>query len=212
MRSPISIDFPLSFREFAMESELPLGEIHRQVLTFLQGRSDVALFGAQAVNVYVDVPRMTQDVDVMAISGEAFSQELCTFLHDSLRIAVRVRTVASGKGFRIYQLLSPSNRHLVAVRQVSELPPCETVEGILVVQPVELIALKLISMTTRANTPKGLTDQADLMRLVLAFPEHRFLDGAVMKALQRLEASVRAYEAWAMLVEMGIVADSDEDY
>ncbi len=212
MRSPISIDFPLSVREFAIASELPLVEIHRQVLTFLQGRSDVALFGAQAVNVYVDVPRMTQDVDVMAISGESFSRELCAYLHDSLRIAVRVRTVANGKGFRIFQLLSPSNRHLVDVRQVSELPPCEAVEGILVVQPVELIALKLISMTTRTNTPKGQTDQADLMRLVLAFPEHRFVTGAVTTALRKLEATEQAHEAWAILVEKSIVADSDDDY
>ena len=148
----------------------------------------------------------------MATSGEAFSQELCTFLHESLRIAARVRTVASGKGFRVYPLLAPLNRHLVDVRQVSELPPCQTVEGILVVQPVELIALKLISMTTRTNTPKGLTDQADLMRLVLAFPEHRLVAGAVTTALQKLEASEQAHEAWKMLVEKSIVADSDDDY
>ena len=210
MRSPLSIEFPLSFREFAMASELPLAEIHRQVMKFLQERSDVALFGAQAVNVYVDIPRMTQDVDVMAISAEGFSTELCSFLHESLRIAVRVRTVASGKGFRVYQLVAPSNRHLVDVRQVSELPPCQTVEGILVVQPAELMALKLISMSMRTNTPKGLTDQADLMRLILAFPEHRSIEGVVSNALQGLGAPTQAYDAWKSLVENRILPDTDD--
>ncbi len=195
-----------------MASEIPLAEIHRHVMKFLQERSDVALFGAQAVNVYVDVPRMTQDVDVMALSGEEFSKELCSFLHDSLRIAVRVRTVASGKGFRVYQLVAPSNRHLVDVRQVSELPPCQSVEGILVVQPAELMALKLISMSMRTNTPKGLTDQADLMRLILTFPEHRLIEGVVSRALQQLSAPEQAYEAWKSLVENSILPDSDDDY
>ena len=212
MRSPMLIDFPLSFREFAMATELSLADIHRQVMKFLQQRSDVALFGAQAVNVYVDVPRMTQDVDVMALSGEEFSKELCSFLHDSMGIPVRVRTVASGKGFRIYQLIAPSNRHLVDVRQVSELPPCQAVDGILVVQPAELMALKLVSMSMRTNTPKGLTDQADLMRLVLAFPEHRSIDGIVSIALQKLAAPAQAYDAWKSLVENVVLPDTDDDY
>ena len=57
-----------------------------------------------------------------------------------------------------------------------------------------------------------LTDQADLMRLVLAFPEHRFVTGAVTTALRKLEATEQAHEAWAILVEKSIVADSDDDY
>ena len=30
------------------------------------GRDDAAVFGAQAVNAYVDQPRMTQDVDILS--------------------------------------------------------------------------------------------------------------------------------------------------
>ena len=43
----------LTFQEFAMREDLPLSKIHQTVLEFLQGREDVVLFGAQAVNAYV---------------------------------------------------------------------------------------------------------------------------------------------------------------
>ncbi len=43
----------LTFQEFAMRADLPLSKIHQTVLEFLQGREDVVLFGAQAVNAYV---------------------------------------------------------------------------------------------------------------------------------------------------------------
>ncbi|MBA4184327.1 MAG: hypothetical protein H0X49_09975, partial [Acidobacteria bacterium] len=39
----------LTFQEFAMRETLPLATIHESVLEFLKGRSDVVLFGAQAV-------------------------------------------------------------------------------------------------------------------------------------------------------------------
>ena len=42
-----------TFQEFAMRETLPLATIHESVLEFLKGRSDVVLFGAQAVNAYV---------------------------------------------------------------------------------------------------------------------------------------------------------------
>jgi hypothetical protein len=86
------------------------------------------------------------------------------------------------------------------------------VDGILVVQPAELMALKLVSMSMRTNTPKGLTDQADLMRLVLAFPEHRSIDGIVSIALQKLAAPAQAYDAWKSLVENVVLPDTDDDY
>ena len=56
-------DGALTFREFAMGERLPLATIQDAMLEFLRGRDDAALFGAQAVNAYVDEPRMTQDVD-----------------------------------------------------------------------------------------------------------------------------------------------------
>ncbi len=59
-------DGPLSFQEFVMREPHPLATIHDAVLEFLRGRDDAALFGAQAVNAYVDEMRMTQDVDILS--------------------------------------------------------------------------------------------------------------------------------------------------
>ena len=47
-------DGSLTFREFAMRETLPLATIHDAVLEFLRGRTDAVLFGAHAVNAYVD--------------------------------------------------------------------------------------------------------------------------------------------------------------
>ena len=59
-------DGGLSFREYVMREPLPLAVVHKAVLDFLHGRDDAALFGAQAVNAYVDEARMTQDVDILS--------------------------------------------------------------------------------------------------------------------------------------------------
>ncbi len=195
-----------------MNESLPLAEIHQVVLRFLRKRTDVVLFGAQAVNAYVDTPRMTQDVDVMAIGGEALSIELCEHLHQQLNIAVRVRTVANGNGYRIYQLRAPTNRHLVDVRQVSELPAYQLIDGIPVVKPVELLALKVISMAARPHTPKGITDQADLMRLLIAFPEYKIGNSEVVGVLRRLLAKDIAIQAWDDLVVQEMHPDVDDEY
>ena len=208
----LSNDSPIAFREFVMDESLPLAEIHQVVLKFLRARADVVLFGAQAVNAYVGTPRMTQDVDIMAMGGEAFSEELRTHLHDELKIAVRVCTVASGKGYRIYQLRSPTNRHLVDIRQVDTLPAYQLIDNIRVVDPVTLLALKVISMTERPHTPKGLTDQADLMRLVITFPQYKTIEGPVIEALQGLSAKAIAYSAWSDFVSQEIQPDAEDEY
>ncbi len=195
-----------------MDESLPLAEIHQVVLRFLRARTDVVLFGAQAVNAYVDAPRMTQDVDLMAIAGELFSEELCKHLHAVLNIAVRVRSVASGKGYRIYQLRTPTNRHLVDIRQVDTLPDFHLIDDIRVVEPATLLALKIISMTERPHTPKGLTDQADLMRLLIAFPKLKSKDSRVIEVLQKLSAKSIAYTAWENLLSQEIQPDAEDEY
>ena len=47
-------DGPLTFREWATREPHPLAVIHDAVLEFLRGRKDAVLYGAQAVNAYVD--------------------------------------------------------------------------------------------------------------------------------------------------------------
>jgi hypothetical protein len=73
-------DGSLTLREFAMKEPLPLARIHDAVLEFLRNREDAALFGAQAVNAYVDEPRMTQDVDIMSDRAATLANELREYL------------------------------------------------------------------------------------------------------------------------------------
>ena len=63
-------DGSLTFQEFIMREPLPLATVHDAVLEFLRDRDDAVLYGAQAVNAYVDEPRMTQDVDIASTRAE----------------------------------------------------------------------------------------------------------------------------------------------
>src|SRR5271165_2577025 len=148
-------DGSLTFREFVMREPLPLATIHDAVLEFLRGRTDAVLFGAHAVNAYVDEPRMTQDVDILSPRAAELAEELRLHLSQKFQIAVRIRTVANGLGHRLYQVRKPQNRHPVALRGVENLPPHQVVEKVLVVQPVELISQKVQSMVHRAKSAKG---------------------------------------------------------
>ena len=133
-------DGPLTFQEFAMREPLPLATIHDAVLEFLRGRDDAVLYGAQAVNAYVEEPRMTQDVDIASTQAVELAGELRRYLNQRFHIAVRVRAAGEGIGYRIYQVRKPRNRHLVDVRPVEILPPAKRVKKVLVAVPPELIA------------------------------------------------------------------------
>src|ERR1700722_1831529 len=124
-------DGSLTLREFAMREPLPLATIHDAVLEFLRGRVDAVLFGAQAVNAYVDEARMTQDVDILSTRAPELAEELRAYLAEKFHMAARVRSVAGGKGYRIFQLRQPKNRHLVDVRQVAEFPPTQVIAELL---------------------------------------------------------------------------------
>src|SRR5439155_5607013 len=132
-------DGALSFREYVMKEPFPLAIVHRAVLDFLHHRDDAVLFGAQAVNAYVDESRMTQDVDILSTRAAELADEICTFLNQRFHIAVRVREIRDRIGFRIYQVQKPKNRHLVDLRPVEALPPTQRVEEVLVVSPAEVI-------------------------------------------------------------------------
>src|SRR5215212_5815071 len=138
-------DGPLTLREFAMREPLPLAKVHDLILPFLRHRDDAVLFGAQAVNAYVDEPRMTQDVDILSTRAREFAEELRAHLAAKFTIAARVREVAGGQGFRVYQLRQPKNRHLADVRLTAALPPTQLIAQIRVPTPEELIAQKIVS-------------------------------------------------------------------
>jgi hypothetical protein len=179
------------------------------VLEFLQGREDVVLFGAQAVNAYVSEPRMTQDVDLLSIRAKDIAEELRASLSEKFHIAVRVREVVKGKGFIIYQLRSEGNRHLVDVRAVETLPNTETIENIKVLSPVELIASKVISYHSRKGKPKAGTDYRDLGMLLLRFEA---LKKEVTDLLQAKNVSEAVLETWAEIASQDFrFEDEDED-
>src|SRR5438477_4449556 len=84
-------DGSLTLREFAMKEPLPLAKIQDAVLGFLRNRDDAVLFGAQAVNAYLDEPRMSQDVDILSTRAAELAEELRSHLADTFHIAVRIR-------------------------------------------------------------------------------------------------------------------------
>jgi hypothetical protein len=194
-----------------MGEPLPLATIQDAVLEFLRGRDDAALFGAQAVNAYVDEPRATQDVDIVSIQGRHCAEAVRTLLAQRFQIAARVREVAGGKGFRVYQLRKPQNRHLVDVRPVTVLPPTHRVDDVLVVTPAELLANKVVALSRRRRKPKGGTDWRDIAVLLLKFPNLKADDGAVRDRLEAAEADASALETWSELVRQEITAEQDED-
>lgn len=204
-------DGSLTFREFIMREPVPLATIHDAVLEFLRGRSDAVLFGAHAVNAYVDEPRMTQDVDILSIGAAELAEELRLFLAQRFRIAVRIRTVARGLGHRLYQVRKPHNRHLVDVRKVDALPPHELVDEVSVIRPAELIGQKVVSMTSRTGTAKRLIDLADIHRLLLTFPDLKTPEGPVANCLRDSGAPAEALEAWREIASHEILPENDDD-
>jgi hypothetical protein len=203
-------DGSLTFREFIMREPLPLATIHDAVLEFLRGRDDAVLYGAQAVNAYVKESRMTQDVDIASNRAEELAEELRAFLNQRFHIAVRVRRVREGLGYRIYQVRKTENRHLVDIRPVVELPPAKRVRKVLVVTPPELIANKVVSTVSRQKTAKGLMDMADLRRLLLTFPELKMEQGQVAERLSAASATQAVFATWKDLVAQEILPE-DED-
>ncbi len=191
-----------------MRETLPLSKIQEAILEFLQGREDVVLFGAQAVNAYVSEPRMTQDVDLLSTRAGDLAEELKDFLSDKFHIAVRVRAVADGKGFRIYQIRSEGNRHLVDLRMISEFPATEKIENILVLSPVELLASKVIAYHSRKGKPKAGTDYRDLGMLLLRFPE---LKEKVSESLRAKNVGAAVLKTWAEIASQDFRFENEDE-
>jgi hypothetical protein len=201
----------LTFKEFVMRELLPLATIHEAVLEFLRGRDDVVVFGATAVNAYVDEPRMTQDIDLMSTRAVDLAKELREYLSERFHIAVRVRTVRGDKGYRLFQMQKTGNRHLVDVRPVESLPPSQSIEGVRVLAPAELIAHKASSFHSRQGQPKGFSDMRDLAVLFLAFPELKTESGPVNDALRQLGATQEAISTWRKIIAQELSAPNDDD-
>jgi len=201
----------LTFKEFAMREPLPLATIHEAVLEFLRGRDDAVVFGATAVNAYVAEARMTQDIDLMSPRAAELAEEMRAHLSERVHIAVRVRVIGEGKGYRLIQIQKTGNRHLLDVRFIESLPRAQRIEDILVISPPESIARKVMSYHSRRGQPKSGTDWRDLAMLFLAFPELKRGSGTVSETLQSLGANEEVMSAWRELVAQEIRLPDEED-
>ncbi len=194
-----------------MREPLPLATIHEAVLEFLRGRDDVVVFGATAVNAYVDEPRMTQDIDLMSTRANELAEELREYLGERFHIAVRLWTVRGDKGYRLFQVQKSGNRHLVDLRPVDSLPDSQIIEGVRVLAPAELIAHKATSFHSRQGQPKGFSDMRDLAILFLTFPEMKTESGPVRNALRQLGATEEEINTWHKLVAQQLSAPNEDD-
>ena len=194
-----------------MRDPLPLATIHDAILEFLRHRTDAVLFGAQAVNAYVDEPRMTQDVDVLSSSAAQLADLIREHLAKTFHIAVRVRAVADGNGYRVFQLREPKNRHLAEVRQLDVFPPTNLINDIRVPTPEELIAQKVITLTRRRNQPKSGTDWRDVAMLLRVFPQLKEDGGAVHTRLTAASADAATMATWREFVKIDLADEADED-
>jgi len=201
----------LTFREFMIQEPLPLATLHNAVLEFLRGRDDAVVFGAQAVNAYVSEPRMTQDIDLLSPRAAELAEELREHLSDRFHIAVRVREVGEGRGYRLFQTQKSGNRHLVDVRAVEALPATQRIAEVLVIAPADLIASKVIAYAHRRGSPKSGTDWRDLALLLLTFPELKRNIGLVADRLRAMSAASSVLDVWKDLVAQEIQPTDDED-
>jgi len=118
--------------------------------------------------------------------------------------------IGAGKGYRLFQIQKPRNRHLVDVRTTESLPQTERIEDVLVMSPPELIAHKVIAYHARRGQPKAGTDWRDLAMLLLTFPELKKETGAVSEALKLTGAKDDVTQTWCELVAEEI-SDSEDD-
>jgi hypothetical protein len=201
----------INFREIVMKESLPLATIQNAVIDFLRGSDDAVLFGAQAVNVYVNEPRATQNVDLMSTRAAELAEELRDHLSRLFHIAFRIREIKDGLGYRIFQLQKTGNRHLVDVRAVKSFPHLQRIDEVNVLSPAELIASKVISYHQRRGKPKAGTDWRDLALLLLTFPEFKHDPGPVTDCLNIAKAGQAVLTVWRELVEQEILPQTDED-
>ena len=131
---------------------------------------------------------MSKDINLLSTRAAELAEELRTHLGDQFHVAVRVREVADGRGYRIYQIQKTGNRHLIDIRLVQSLPPSRRISQVLVASPEELIALKVIAYFQRRGQPKSGTDWRDVTMLLLTFPDLKSHDGLVTDRLKAKSA------------------------
>lgn len=139
------------------------------------------------------------------------AEQLRIHLSTRFNVAICVREIGKGRGYRLYQLQKAGNRHLVDIRPLASMPPSRRIGDVLVVAPEELIAGKLIAYRRRRGTPKSGTDWRDLAELLLVLPELKTNRGLVRDRLEAARATTEIFAAWEKVVGQRIEAQEDED-
>lgn len=201
----------LTFREFAMSEPLPLANLQAAVLEFLRDREDAVVFGAQAVNAYVDEPRMTQGIYLLSTRARGLAELLRSYLNKQFHITLRIREAGGSKGYRLFQIRKTGNRQLVDVRPADSLPPARRISGVLVMAPAELIASKVVSYHQPRGKPKSGTDWRDLAMLALTFPDLKRDEGLVTDCLRAAGSGPEVLAAWREFVAREIPKPDDDD-
>jgi hypothetical protein len=98
----------------------------------------------------------------------------------------------------------------VDVRPVEKLPPHQQVEDVQTINPVELIAGKVVAYHQRRDKPKAFTDRRDLAVLLLTFPELKSDPGPVSERLKDEGADDAVLAAWKEIVESKIEPQDEE--
>lgn len=153
---------------------------------------------------------MTQDIGLLSPRAEGLAGELREYLGHRFHIAVRVRRVGQGRGFRLFQVRKSGNRQLVDVRLVENLPPARRIENVLVMEPTELIAQKVIAYHRRRGQPKSGTDWRDLAELLLRFPDLKRDPGPVTDRLLAAGVDSAVMATWQSLVAQEILPREEE--
>ena len=178
-----------------MRQPLPLATIHDAVLEFLRGRTDAVLFGAHAVNAYVDESRMTQDVDILSPRAVELAEELrgasLPAFPDPRSVSGRWRMVLAIDCTRVASPVTAASSIFVRLTGSRLI---RWSRGFRSIPPPELIGQKVASMIGRSRSAKGPTDLADICRLLLAFPDLKAAEGPVADRLRAAGASESAPE------------------
>jgi hypothetical protein len=154
---------------------------------------------------------MTQYIDLLSTRARKLAQELKEHLSQEFHIALRVREIGDGKGYRLFQLQKSGNRHLVDLRPVQTLPAARCIDRIWVMAPAELLASKAIAFHQRRGKPKSGTDWRDIAMLLLKFPDLKCSPGPVEDYLRAAGADSTVLAVWREFVSQPIQAPDDDD-
>jgi len=155
----------MTMQEYRDKTAVTKETIQREVLRFLEGRQDIVLVGAWAVNSHTSIgdERQTSDIDFMTRSIQELGVLLCAHIMAALDIVV------FGQSFprlvRIYRMVDDKEQGLIDVMWTEKLPEFVVIGDCQTATVEELIKMKTLASEQRQDEAKRLTDLADIVRL-----------------------------------------------